>query len=464
VLALCLYWPAHDAAYHLDDLAWISLPNTLRAGRGLFWVFFSPQAWGTVRPLGDRLWFLLASHWYGLNPLPIHALALVAQIANFALAADVGARILEDRRAAAVAVVLWAASDILVTPLVWASALNEEMYTLWFLLAFAAFLRWEASGRAAWLWAHAAALVLALATLELSVTLPAVLAAYAFLLGRREWKRVAPSAAIVAAYCVAHYFAAPLPSSAAYKPGISWNAAGAFWRYWSTALGPSEYARTHAVSAALALAGSVALSAAIVLWIVAAARRGRMAPLFCFFWFALTLAPALLTPQHVMDYYLFLPSLGLAWLAGGALFSAPGRVGKSLAATACLLYVCCQLPATVAVRDWTLDRLRGVVTREASLAEAVREIRHSQPRGPVFLTGLDGDQFWWGICYGQLERLGFTDLHVMPDAAAQGVPIPPAEWCRERDFQFPAGKTERLLREGGGGLWDVSRLPPERRR
>jgi hypothetical protein len=101
------------------------------------------------------------------------------------------------------------------------------------------------------------------------------------------------------------------------------------------------------------------------------------------------------------------------------------------------------------------------VKREAKLADAVREIRRVQPKGPVFLAGLDGEQFWWGLCYGQLTRLGFTDLHVLPDAGDHGIPIPPKEWCLSNDFQFSPAETARLLHEGHAHVFDISHSPPK---
>lgn len=162
-LVVFLYSPAIDSAYRLDDFAWLCLRNTMKAGRSLGWVLFSPQAQGTIRPLGERLWFLVASSLFGLNPVPLHAFVLCVQVVNVVLMADTGWQLLGSRRGAAVAVVLWVINDTLVEPLVWASASNEVFYAFWFLAAFNALLRWFNSEKRLWLWVHAIALVLALA-------------------------------------------------------------------------------------------------------------------------------------------------------------------------------------------------------------------------------------------------------------------------------------------------------------
>ena len=458
-LVACMYWPVRDAAYRLDDLAWLSLRNNLAAGRSLLWALFSPQAQGTIRPLGDRLWFLLASGLFGLNPVPIHLLALVFQLGNVVLVADVGRRLFSSYRAAGLAAVLWAVSDALATPMVWASALNQVVCAFFFLLAFDALLRWESSQKRIWLWTHVLSLVLSLGALESAVVMPAVVAGYMLLPGKWNWKRLAPSAVTAAVYLATHFVAAPLPKSGPYKLGGGWAMAGAFWHYWRTALGPFEYGRVYG-AIAVANLGTAILTVAVLIWLGVCIKRGRWVPLFCLLWFVLTLAPVLPFPQHLMPYYLFLPSIGLAWFAADAVF-APGYWPlKAPAIASLLLYVSCQIPSTLFVRDWEAAQSRDVLQREARLVDSVRLIRLGQPQGPVFLTGFDSDQFWWGMCYGELGRLGFAGLHVMPDA---GVPVPPRQWCRQPDFQLSREETARLLHEGNAHLYDVSPWPPERR-
>ena len=55
---------------------------------------------------------------------------------------------------------------------------------------------------------------------------------------------------------------------------------------------------------------------------------------------------------------------------------------------------------------------------------------------------------------------GFPDVHVMPDADAQGILIPAKEWCAAPNFQFSREETERLLRDGEAKVYDIAKLPP----
>jgi hypothetical protein len=460
VVAITLYWPAHDAAYRLDDFAWLSLRNTIAHGRSLLWALFSPQAQGTMRPLGERLWFLLASSWFGLNPVPLHVLALCAQTANVVLTIDTGRRLLGSRKAAAIAASLWVINDMLAEPMVWISASNEVLYTLWFLAAFNAWLRWIDSRRMRWLSVHVLAVVLAFGTLELAVTLPVVIVLYLLLFRRRLWKTALPSLIVAGLFVTAHLIAVPLPESGPYKLFVGTGLLGNFLRYWANVLGPEEYGRIHQASVWVTRLGTALMSGAILAWLTIGVRRRRWISLFCMAWFLATLAPALPLLDHFTPYYTFVPSIGLAWLAGDALVRIRSRSGRGLAWACAMLYVVCHIPSTLFVRDWNRDRSREVIAREIRLAEAVQDIRRVQPDGAVFLTGLDMNQFWWGLCYGALTRRGFTDLHVLPDAGEHGIPIPPKEWCYREDFQFSREETARMLATGRAHVYDITKTPP----
>jgi hypothetical protein len=133
-----------------------------------------------------------------------------------------------------------------------------------------------------------------------------------------------------------------------------------------------------------------------------------------------------------------------------------------LLATVCIAgYFLCEFPSTISVRDWNLERSRDVLRRESRLEGQVREIRKMQPGGAIFLTGIDSEQFWWGLCYGELYRQGFSDLHVLPDTGERGIAIPPKEWCYREDFQLPREETGRLLATGRGHTYDVTQSPPK---
>lgn len=459
-LVVILYWPALDSAYRLDDFAWLSLRNTIASGRGIWWALFSPQAQGTIRPLGERLWFLLSSSLFGLNSVPLHVLALCTQIANVFLLADTGRRLTDSRAAGALAAILWVINDALVDPLVWASAYNEVLYTFWMLAAFNAFLRNFEAPKRSWVVVQSIALVLALGTVELAVMFPAIVAAYVILFDKKRWKNILPSSIIAAVYVVIHLWAVALPKEGAYKISWGWGVIQNLLHRWATVLGPEEFGRLHQTNFWMTRLATIAISAAILVWTAISLRSRRREPLFCLAWFVILLIPTLPLQDRFILYYPFLPSIGLAWLAGDALVRAASWPARSIAIACAVMYAACQIPSTIFVRDWDREQSANVVAREAHLLVAVRDIRRMQPSGPVFLTGLDWEQFWWGICYGELTRKGFADLHVLPDANAQAMMIPPKEWCFTPDFQPSREEADRVLRQGRAKIYDVAKLPP----
>ena len=460
-LVPALYWPALHATYRIDDYAWLSLANALSHGRSLWWALFLPAGAGSVRPLGERLWFLLSSTLFGSNPVPLHSLAWCLQAINVVLVINLGRRLLGSPLAASLAGALWAVNSTLVGPMIWASAFNEVLFTCLFLSAFHALLRWVESGRTTWLLIHLGLFVLALGTLETAVTFPAVAAAYLLLTHRKRWRAVLPSLAGSLVFVVLHLWTARLPNAGPYKMTLGWGIVANFAHYWAAVLGPQEYYRTHGGNAALALFGTLFLSAAALLWVAARARRNDWIPLFGVAWFVIALAPLLPLLNHFTFYYTFLPSIGLAWIAGGALALARSRPAKLLAVACAVVYAICEVPSTVFIRNWDLDRSLDVARREAQMREGVRQIRQQQREGPVFLTGIDTEQFWWGICYGELYREGFAGLHVMPDAGEHGIAIPPREWCYRQDFQLSPSETRQIVAAGSGHVYDLTRSPPK---
>src|SRR5581483_10390128 len=86
---------------------------------------FHPMAQGTIRPLSDRLFFIMGFALFGLDALPFRVLIFATQIANVLLVMWIGARISGRRSAGFAAAVLWIVNATMVMPLGWASAYNQ---------------------------------------------------------------------------------------------------------------------------------------------------------------------------------------------------------------------------------------------------------------------------------------------------------------------------------------------------
>src|SRR6202008_1289781 len=87
--------------------------------------------------------------------------------------------------------------------------------------------------------------------------------------------------------------------------------------------------------------GTAMILAALAAFTVAQVRRGKKAPLFFAAWFGILLAPVLPLRNHLSEYYLTLPTIGLAMLAGWALVSdwRSPPLRKAAAAALLLIYL-----------------------------------------------------------------------------------------------------------------------------
>ena len=140
------------------------------------------------------------------------------------------------------------------------------------------------------------------------VVYPVVLLAYALLADRRLWLHSAAMLPGSIAFAWLQLSAAQAASEGVYQTdfGLASLAAG-FWHYTQRALVADELA-----GIAIAMAVAAVALAAFQAW------RGVALGVFLLAWFAITLGPYLPLPDHRLDYYLVLPSMGIAMLAGWA--------------------------------------------------------------------------------------------------------------------------------------------------
>jgi len=287
-----------------------------------FWeAFFQPRAQGTFRPLSERLFFYFFYGWFGFDAFPYRLLVFGTQIVNLWLLAALTNRLTGKRLAGFAAASLWGVHHGLSTSMTWTSAYNQVLCAFFLLLSFLLFLRFAESGRRRYYAAQWITFTLGLGALETMVVYPVVLLAYVLIAHRRLWRHAAVMLPGSVAFAWMQLSAAPTASEGVYQTnfGLASLAAG-FWHYTQRALVADELAgiAIAMVVAAVAFAGYQA-------W------RGVLLGGFLLAWFAITLGPYLPLPDHRLDYYLVLPSMGIAMLAGWALPLAFGsKLGSAL--------------------------------------------------------------------------------------------------------------------------------------
>jgi hypothetical protein len=407
-LLVTMYGPSMRAWFQQDDFAWLHLNRWMPAGSSFWYQMFSPQAQGTIRPLGDRLFFTTIVKLFGVNAVPFHVVILATQAISVVLLVKIVHRVLGAPVYGALAALLWTVNSAMATPMTWASPYNQVLWGCLVLAAFSFRVQYEDTRAKRYLWAEWAAFLLGFGALELNVVYPLIAMCYVALYSKGTWKSLLPHSMVAAVYAVAHVIAAPLPKTGAYATAWDLRIFSTLAQYWNLALGPLEHARIRGLSQTAAWAATALITLAAVILIltairfVAAAKPAdetspgvgwARAALLGAVWFIAPLMPVLILPDHVSGYYLFVASAGIGMLGAAGLAATRNWWSRAFVCAVLVLYAGTNIPAAYAVRDWTIDRTLQV----KALYDALAQIRRQIPPGTcVLLSRVTNDQFWAG--------------------------------------------------------------------
>ena len=267
--------------------------------------------------------------------------------------------------------VLFAVHPVHVEPVAWLAGRSDVLCAVFFLAAVAAFQRWLAGRHTLWLLACGAAALAAMLSKEVGFALVALLPLLALLPvpGARPPARdalvaLAPAlGAALVALVLRAAAATPSVTAPGAWPGPSLAVLSALGWYGLKVIWPvpfSAFVPAVPDSTGLALAGLVLGAAVLGLVALALARRTHGAEAFAGALFLLTLAPALVVAVRTIaatplaERYLYLPSAGIALLAGfllerAAAIRSPAPARRVAAATLgpVLLVALVAAPATV---------------------------------------------------------------------------------------------------------------------
>jgi len=228
-----------------------------------------------------------------------------------------------------------------------------------------------------------------------------------------------------------------------YAPRVDARLFDTVWTYWAWALGPVRLATFGWTPPGLTVALTALITvgaAALVVWSVL---RGEYAGLFGLAWFAIVLAPYLVLPDHKMDYYLAVPSIGLAMAGAWAVNRARqcGAVWQIAVALPLVAYLGTCLPASASIARWTHDRAETV----EALALGVKEIHESKPGSVILLDGIDTDLFWAGIADLPFRAMEIPGVYLAPgsETAIQA----PGDLLSK--YVLPEAVARRVLDAGG---------------
>jgi hypothetical protein len=410
-IGLLLYWPGLMSWFQKDDFAWLGLRDLVHTPHDLLWALFAPLAEGTIRPLSERLFYLSFTWLFGLHPLPYHLLVFATYTLTTAVLSAVCCKLTGSRAAGFWAAILWTVNGVMAVPLSWSPVYYEILCSLLFLVSLWLLIRYNETGKPAFYWWQCVSFIVGFGVLELNVVYPALATTYALCRAPRLIGRVIPLFAISACYALLHLYVAPLSAGGVYK--MHWDSSifSTLWTYWLWALGPRRLMLIGMFSSTSRTVSTLLLSAGLLWFLAMKLRRRDWIAGFFAAWFLIVLAPLLPLRDHISDYYLTVPLLGLAMWGGWALVSAwnygvPGRiVGAALLG----IYLGVSIPVGRATTVSFYNRSQKI---RVMLASIVRQSRSQQGK-TVLLTGVDPDMFASALYHRPLRLYGIEDVHVV---------------------------------------------------
>ncbi|HLH43367.1 MAG TPA: hypothetical protein VKV74_10300 [Bryobacteraceae bacterium] len=452
-VCLALFWRVLFTWFRTDDFAFLANASSVHDLPSLLRALFQPAAEGTVRVLADRLNYLTFYWLFGVAALPFHVWGLLIWFASLALAANIGARIAHSAAAGLVAALVWTTSAVMVTPLAWAAVNDMLLLSLLALAALYARIRWLDTGAGGWLALEWSFYLLGFGALETMVMYPAVAVLFTWAVARRDIGKKGERAVLLlflaaAIFAAVHFLFIPNRGGETYRISVDSRLPATLWAYLKMAAGPERYGLQWALLPALAL------FAGWRLW-----RRGR-AIWFCAGWFALWLAPLLLLPNHISEYYLTVPLAGLAWIAGWAAVCAwrSGWLARGGLAACLALYLAANLPEIRGGAAWYVER----TSQMRRAFRAMQEAAFQHPGAMVIFKGVDANLFQTGFQDNPFPLAGVSRGFLAPgsdDVVARGDLQDFSKWTISKEDALRAiedGKARVVDIEGHGPPHDIT--------
>lgn len=429
---LGFYWRGLGSWFYQDDFGWLHLGPATDFG-DLLMILFAPKAHGNIRPWSENLFFFGLKGIFGVNPLPFRIVVFLTAILDIALLAWLVRKLTGSAMASVAAPVLWLANAAVAPALCWTSIYNQSQYLVFVLFAFLLFVKGK-------YWQQIVVFVLGLGSLETAVMYPVIALAYALLYDRTKLRRTAPLFAISAAYTALHFWAATPAKSGPYAIKIDGRIFQTLATYVARALGPEQLTHFHwDWPAWLTTAGTVLVGVGVIAAIFVAGRVG----LFGLAWFFALLIPMLPLPDHVQDYALTGPAMGLAIILAGALARRPFVIAPVAA-----LYLAISLPAAWEVTSWQVDHSHMA----GDLVTSVVAYDRAHPGKMLLITGLTTEQFYAGFADRPFETFGLQNVYIAPGGAAK---VDDSRgWLPQ--YELPPDTVKVLLQAGKAAVLDVS--------
>ncbi len=393
LVCLAAFYPAFQVWFLRDDFRWLGLSRLMEESADPLTTMLAPYAQGTIRVLSERVFFVGLTSLFDLNAIPFRIVVFLTQFANLALVNRLGFRITGSRAAACIAACLWALSPRMAVPMYWTCVYNQILCAFFVLLALECLDRYLTTGKTKWLLAQYAAFLLSFGALELGVVYPALATLWIWIFGRDKWKSTVPLWIAAIAFTAAQLLLVPKSASPAYQLFFDTRLLRNFYRYFVWSMGPSRIG--YMIDQSLRFYGFAFAAVLIVALAAFAYRRRSLLLAFCLLWFAAFLAPVLPLANHVSDYYLAIPTIGICWLIGWmfADFWNRGTVLKVAVFTLAALFAAGSI--------WEDRETTGYYAEQTGrmkkLIRAVQVAHQAEPQKLILIQGVDNDLFAAGF-------------------------------------------------------------------
>jgi hypothetical protein len=445
-LALCLalFHRGLTTWFVQDDFTSLLLAMRIPGFADALRYLFQPLAQGVVRPLPDVFFYWVMYRLAGLDAVPYRIVVFVTQGFNLLLLTAVARRLSGSLASGSLAGLLWAANVALVVGLTWTSAYSQILCCTFLLAGFWLFLKHVETGRWVWWWCQCAAFLGGLLTLEIALVYPAIVGVYCFLSARRFAWRAVPLAALSVVIAAVRLLLVPQAEAGPYVMRFDASLIDGLLHYWAGALGAGVLTRNLGWSR-LRLALLVAVFSGVLLWgFLAAPPARRKMALLGAAWFLLTLAPVLPLGHQRMDYYLTVPTIGLALAAAALLAVLP----RWTAAAWLGLYAICSIRFLPAGVDFWVQRSHDA----RRLVEGARAAHFAHPDRVLLLSGVDERLFYAAVYDQGFNAVGAGEVYLLPDTPIRDVP----GFRRVETYGIPLDQAKRWVAEGRAEVYRVT--------
>ena len=453
-LAICalLYARVWNSWFFQDDFGWLYLNQELAASN-LWSLLTRPMAQGTWRPLSERAQFMILPALFGLDATPHHVLAFLTQFLNLVLLNNIVKRISGSAFTGCAAAICWAVNAGLALPIGWPSAYSQIECAAFLLGALWLWIRYAETGHRRYLVLQWIVFLLGFAVQELNVVYPAIALFYALFFALRLAKLTAPMFLVSLLYTLAHNQFAPKSADGFYGVQLGAVTFATLREYCAMAVWPWSaeiYWRLGGAARTPIVAVLVLFVLTVIGWAVA--RKDRLI-LFGAAWFFIVLSPFLLLPNHVSDYYLAVPTAGLAIVLSRAVVLL-WRSRKWVGAIAALL-AGISLAGNAAVVFITTRSNAIASSRIRDLMLGTKQIAERYPGKAIVLNGIDDALFTGALYHHPFGLITSGNVYI---AAANATQLRPFREYKEfSSFTLPDDVVRHGITDGSVVVFDFEK-------